>query len=63
MKGELYSMAKHELFGLRVNTRGRKLVGHRWVFVHKRNNKNEDMHYKVRLVTQGFSHHPGIDYE
>ncbi|POO76329.1 hypothetical protein C1T30_43805, partial [Bacillus sp. MBGLi97] len=29
-------------------------VGYRWVFVRKRNEKNEVVRYKVRFVVQGF---------
>ena len=38
-------------------------VGYKWVFVRKRNEKNEIVRYKARLVTQGFSQRPEIDYE
>ena len=38
-------------------------VGYRWVFVRKQNEKNEIVRYKARLVAQGFSQRPGIDYE
>ena len=38
-------------------------VGYKWVFVHKRNEKNEIIRYKARLVAQGFSQILGIDYE
>ena len=40
-----------------------KPVGYKWVFVRKRNEKNEIMRYKARLVAQGFSQRPGVDYE
>ena len=40
-----------------------KLVGHKWVFVRKRDENNEVARYKARLVAQGFSQRPGIDYE
>ena len=39
------------------------LVGYKWVFVRKSNERNEIMRYKARLVAQDFSHKPGIDYE
>ena len=37
-------------------------VGYKWVFVRKRNEKNEIVRYKARLVAQGFSQRPGFDY-
>ena len=39
------------------------LVGYKWIFVHKWNEKNEILSYKVWLVAQGFSQRPSIDYE
>nr|ACY01923.1 hypothetical protein [Beta vulgaris] len=42
---------------------GVKPVGYKWVFVRKRNEKNEVTRYKARLVAQGFSQMPGIDYD
>ena len=38
-------------------------MGFKWVFVRKRNEKNEIVRYKARLVVQDFSQRPGIDYE
>ena len=38
-------------------------VRYKWVFVRKRNEKNEIIRYKAQLVAQGFSQRPGIDYE
>ena len=35
-------------------------VGHKWVFVRKR---NEVIRYKARLVAQGFTQRPGVDFE
>ena len=40
-----------------------KHVGYMWVFVMKRNEKNEILRYKACLVVQGFSQRLGIDYE
>ena len=51
-------------FGPVVQTpAGVKPVGYRWVFVRKKNEKNDILRYKARLVAQGFSQRPGIDYE
>jgi hypothetical protein len=64
MQVELDSLNKRKVFGPIVPTpEAVKPVGNRWVFVRKRNEKNEIMRYKARLVAQGFSQRPGIDYE
>ena len=61
---ELDSLAKRKVFGPVAPTPPRvKPVGYKWVFVRKRNEKNEIVRYKARLVAQGFSQRPGIDYE
>lgn len=42
-------------FGLVVRVpKNIKPVGHKWVFVHKYNEKKEIMRYKAYLVAQGF---------
>ena len=38
-------------------------VGYKWVFVRKRNERNDITRYKAQLVAQGFLQKPGIDYE
>ncbi|KAK9154068.1 hypothetical protein Sjap_001548 [Stephania japonica] len=64
IQAELNSLRKREVFGPIVQTPdGVKPVGYKWVFVRKRNEKNEVTRYKARLVAQGFSQRPGIDYE
>ena len=58
------SLAKRKVFGLVVPTPNDvKPLGYKWVFVRKRNDKNEIARYKARLVAQGFSQIPGIDYD
>jgi hypothetical protein len=37
-------------------------VGFKWVFVRKRNKNNEVVRYKERLVAQGFTQRPGVDF-
>nr|GEX69845.1 putative RNA-directed DNA polymerase [Tanacetum cinerariifolium] len=64
MQAELNLLNKRKVFGPIVTTpRDVKLVGCRWIFVQKRNEKNEVIRYKARLVAQGFSQRPGVDYE
>ncbi|UOH81729.1 hypothetical protein LQV05_004409 [Cryptococcus neoformans] len=41
----------------------RKLIGCRWVCKRKVNAQGEVVVHKVRLVAQGFSQQPGLDYE
>ena len=64
IKTELRSLAKREVFRPVIQTPTNiQHVGYRWVFVRKRNEKNEIVRYKARLVAQGFSQRPGNDYE
>jgi hypothetical protein len=37
-------------------------MGFKWVFIRKRNENNEVVRYKARLVAQGFTQRPGIDF-
>ena len=64
MQTELHSLIKRDVFGPVVQTPASiKPVGNKWVFVRKRNENNDIIRYKARLVAQGFSQRPGIDYE
>ncbi|KAK7302565.1 hypothetical protein RJT34_13457 [Clitoria ternatea] len=64
MQEELNSLAKRKVFGPVVQTpKGVKPVGYKWVFTRKRNENGEIVRYKARLVAQGFSQRPGIDFE
>ncbi|KAL0453826.1 UNVERIFIED_CONTAM: Retrovirus-related Pol polyprotein from transposon TNT 1-94 [Sesamum latifolium] len=63
IKDELDSLNKREVFGhITPTPKGVKPVGYKWVFVRKRNERNEVVRYKARLVAQGFTQKPGIDY-
>ena len=64
IQSELNSLNKRNVFGPIVQTpENVKPVGYRWVFVRKTNDNNEIVRYKARLVAQGFSQRPGIDFE
>ena len=64
IQSELNSLAKREVFGPVVQMPSDvKPIGYTWVFVRKRNERNEIVRYKARLVAQGFSQQPGVDYE
>ena len=61
---ELDSLTKYKVFGLIAHTPPHmKLVGYKWVFMRKRNETNEIVLYKARLIVQGFSQRLRIDYE
>ena len=64
IEAELNSLAKREVFGPIIQTpKGVIPVGYKWVFIRKRNESNEIVRYKARLVVQGFLQKSGIDYE
>ncbi|RVW75329.1 Retrovirus-related Pol polyprotein from transposon TNT 1-94 [Vitis vinifera] len=53
IQAELNSLTKREVFGPVVQTpEDVKPVGYKWVFVRKRNENNEIIRYKARLVAQ-----------
>ncbi|KAJ9561483.1 hypothetical protein OSB04_006643 [Centaurea solstitialis] len=60
---ELNSLSKREVFGpIGKMPLGIKPVGYKWGFVQERNENNEVVRYRARLVAQGFSQKLGIDY-
>ena len=64
IKIKLNSLAKWDVFGPIVQTLGNiKPIKYKWVFMRKRNENDEIIRYKARLVAQDFSQRPGIDYE
>ena len=57
------SLNKRGVFGpVTLTPEGVKSVGYKWVFVRKRNEHNVVTRYKARLVAQGFTQKPGVDY-
>ena len=55
---------KRKVFGLVVLTpKSAKPARDKWVLVGKQNKKHEIVRYKARLVAQGFSQIPGVDYD
>ena len=58
-KREVKLLKKRDVFGLIVRTPyDAKPVGHKWVFVRKRNEHGNVVRYKAQLVAQGFSQRP-----
>jgi len=63
METELASITARKVFGeVQEAPRGKTLIGHRWVFVTKRDDKGNMVRLKARLVAKGFSQKYGIDY-
>jgi hypothetical protein len=60
---ELNSLKKRNVFTDVIPTPPRIFpVRFKWVFIRKRNENNEVVRYKARLVAQGFTQRPGIDF-
>jgi hypothetical protein len=60
---ELNSLKKIKMFTEVIPTPPRTFpVGFKWVFAHKGNKNNEVVRYKARLVAQGFTQRPDIDF-
>jgi hypothetical protein len=64
VEAELRLLCKREVFGHAVPTPPKVIpVGCKWVFLRKRNEHGQVVRYKARLVAQGFTQRPGIDYD
>ena len=60
---ELRSLKKRQVFGPVARTPPNvPPLGYKWVFVRKRNENNVVVRYKARLVAQGFTQRPDIDF-
>jgi len=61
---EIASLYKRKVFSAVMPTPpGIFPVGYKWVFVRKRNENNKVVvRYKARLVAQGFTQRPGVDF-
>ena len=63
IQAEIASLTKRGVFTSVIPTPSKVFpIGFKWVFIQKRNENNEVVRYKVRLVAQGFTQRPGIDY-
>ena len=63
LQAEYQSLKKHSVFGPLVTNLTTQSVGHKLIFVKKRNAQGEIVRYKVQFVAQGFIQRPGIDFQ
>ena len=59
---ELETLHKAGTWELTEAPQGANIVGSKWVFRAKKDAAGNVIHYKARLVAQGFSQVPGVDY-
>ena len=62
IKDELAVLEKNDTWVLTELPPNANVVGSKWVFRAKKNAGGEIIRYKARLVAQGFSQVPGVDY-
>jgi hypothetical protein len=63
IEAELKSLKKRKVFTDVIPTPPKIFsVGFKWMFIQKRNENNEVVRYKMRLVAQGFTQRLGIDF-
>jgi hypothetical protein len=63
MVDEINSLLKMGTWQLRKRPPGARVLGSRWHLKKKRGSDGKVVRYKARLVAQGFSQRPGIDFE
>src|ERR1044072_4471729 len=62
MEEELNQFSKNDVWDLVQKPKGVHVIGTKWVFRNKLNEKGEVVRNKARLVAQGYSQQEGIDY-
>ena len=62
MNEEIAMLQKRGTWKLVDRPKGRKVIGSRWTYAIKYGPDGEILRYKARLVAQGYSQIPGVDY-
>jgi histone deacetylase 1/2 len=62
MDDEILNLGTHKTYVLCERPKNRKVIGCKWVYKHKEDDKGYVSHYKARLITQGFTQVLGVDY-
>ena len=63
MEEEVKSMQKNDVWKLVEPPQDRQVIGSKWVFKRKIDSDGSVERYKARLVAQGFTQKPGLDYD
>lgn len=63
MQDEIDVMKKRNVWSLVEKPDNAKVIGSRWVYNVKKNESDQIVRYKARLVAQGFKQQQGIDYD
>nr|CCA14423.1 putative polyprotein [Albugo laibachii Nc14] len=63
IKSELVSLATKCTWKLTYRTLNKNIIGCKWIFTIKRDEKEKIQRYKARLVAQGFRQIPGVDFK
>lgn len=62
IENELHAHTKNGTWTIVPRTAAMKVIGNKWLFVHKRNEKGEIVRYKARLVALGFGQKFGVNF-
>lgn len=63
MDEEITTLRDREVFKQVKRPKNHKVLGNRWVFTRKRNDKGQVVRHRARLVAQGFAQNKGSDYQ
>ncbi|KAJ9565668.1 hypothetical protein OSB04_001634 [Centaurea solstitialis] len=63
MDAEMAAILSNYTWDLVPKPSDANIVGNRWLFRHKFDSNGRLEHYKARLVAQGFSQQPGLDFD
>ena len=63
LDAEYSSLRKHNVFGEISIDLEKQPIGHKLIFTRKLDSQGRVLRYKIRLVAQGFTQRPNIDYD